>query len=166
MKRIVLGVALALALPAQSFALTVLCVEGGSTGFNWHEGRWVNTQYSLDQYIIQDVSEDTALSAYCESTEPTKTINGWTYADRCFNLSVVGEEKSFVSTMQCRTFYDEADNAASVMCDRSGPTNIKFRPTGEFVLSRTFGVPDVRIPMPTERDSLVISVGKCSVVAP
>ncbi|MFP9138566.1 hypothetical protein ACLI1C_15410 [Devosia sp. XGJD_8] len=166
MKRTILGVALAMILPAQSFALTVLCAESGSTGFNWRDGKWVNSDYALDQYIVQDVSEDPELSAYCESTEPTATANGASYAERCFNLSVVGEAKSSFSTTECRTFYDATGVAVSVRCGNSVYQTINFEPTGEFVLSRTFGIPDFQVPAPAQRDSLVLSVGKCSVIAP
>jgi hypothetical protein len=166
MKRAILGVAVAMLLPPQSFALTALCVESGSTGFNWRDGNWVNSDYNLDQYIVQDVSNDPELVSLCIPTE--KVVNQWgtAYADRCFNLSVVGEEKSSYDTTQCRVIYDEGGDTTVVMCDQSRYSNFKFEPTGEFVLTRTYGVPDSDRAPSDQRDSLVLSVGKCSVIAP
>jgi hypothetical protein len=166
MRGLVLGVALAVMLPAQSFALTVLCAESGSTGFNWREGKWVNSDYNLERYIVQDVTDDPVLGEYCQPTPPTAGDYGVVTGTRCFNQSSVGEVKSVFATTTCRIYYKTDMTTITTAYCEGGYAEIKFEPTGEFVMSRTYAAPDSDKTAVDQRDSLVLSVGKCSVVAP
>lgn len=166
MKRAILGVALAVILPAQSFAMTVLCVENSSAGFNWREGEWVNAEYKPEQYIVQDVTGDPVLGEYCQPTPPKAGMYGVVTGTRCFNQSTVGEEKSVFATTSCRIVYKPDMTTIKTAYCEGGYAEIKFEPTGEFVMTRTYAAPDSEHTAVAQRDSLVLSVGKCSVVAP
>ena len=102
----------------------------------------------------------------CIPTEKVTNEWGSSYADRCFNLSIVGDEKTAFATTLCSVIYDEAGTETVVLCDQSRYPSIQFEPTGEFVLTRLYGVPDRSRGPADHRDSLVLSAGKCSVVAP
>lgn len=165
MKAAAVGVVLMTMLPAQSFALTSLCVETNSTGFNWANGQWIETTYTLDQYVIQDVSANDDLRGFfCTAEAPVTSAYGSVSADRCFNASMVGEQATVAGTASCRVYYEsDGTTIISVSCS-GGFIDYSFIPTGEFVLSRTYAVPEFN--PGDRRDSLVLSVGKCSVIAP
>lgn len=165
MRGIILAGAIAL-LPVPAQALTVLCVEEGSTGFNWRNGDWVQTNYHLDQFIMKDVSEDPELGTFCSPEPPVEDEYGVIKGKRCFNQADVGEEPGVFGTSHCRVYYKpDMTTVRTVYCE-GGYAEINFEAPGEFVLTRTYSAPDGAMTKSDQRDSLVISVGKCSVIAP
>lgn len=165
MRATVIGVVLAMLMPAQSFALTSLCVETHSTGFNWTNNQWVETTYTLDQYVVQDVSDNDDLrGVICSAEDPVTSAYGSVSANRCFNASMVGEQATVAGTTSCRVYYESDGTTITTVSCSGGFIDYSFIPTGEFVLSRTYAVPEFN--PGDRRDSLVLSVGKCSVIAP
>lgn len=165
MRGIILAGAIAL-LPVPAQALTVLCVEEGSTGFNWRNGDWVQTNYHLDQFIMKDVSEDPELGKFCSVEPPTEDDYGIVKGTRCFNQTEVGDEPSPFGSSHCRVYYKpDMKTVRTVYCE-GGYAEVNFQAPGEFVSTRTYSAPDVEMGAADSRDSLVISVGKCSVIAP
>lgn len=168
MKRVILGVALAMMLPAQSFAFSVLCIEDHSTGYNWRDGKWTPANYNTDQLLITDVSDDPELAgANCIAEDQVVSPWGSVSAKRCFNLAAIGEPRSSSGTSRCTAWYDkdDTDKIDSVSCEGAWE-DYTFTPNGEFIMSRTYSAP---LSLPTDaenRDSLVLAIGKCSVVAP
>jgi len=139
-------------------------VETHSTDFNWTNDQWVETTYTLDQYVVQDVSDNDDLRGFfCTAEDPVTSGYGSVSANRCFNSSMVGEQATVAGTTSCCVYYEsDGITIISVTCS-CGFIDYSFIPTGESVLSRTYAVPEFN--PGDRRDSLVLSVGKCSVIA-
>lgn len=159
-----LGLLLGVVVSSQASALTVLCVETSSTGFIWKDGDWRQSNFTSDQYLIEDVGGDATLGAHCTPEPIRKDSSGSRSAKLCLNIEQVGNTRTFLRTTLCSVNYSKIDdNISSVWCN-GAVENYSFEPTGRFVLSRTYSAlinaPSSDFP----RDSLVLSIGKCSLV--
>lgn len=158
-----MAAALVLALTGPSSAMTVLCVGAAATGFNWRDGVWVKANYLPGQYLIQDVSDDPELSGSCKPAPITTSEWGTKTSSRCFNSAEMGEERYSFHTTACRVFHNTADESIESVGCESLFGNYTFAPNGEFVRTQVYADPH-EVTQP-DRDSLAITVGKCSVVA-
>ena len=164
MRRAILGVALAMMLPVQSLAMTVLCIESRGTGFNWRDGDWEPATYKGRQHLIKEVSDDPVLGEFCDRTEPVVGEYGTT-SDLCFNIAKVGEEPDNLYTAVCDVRH--GDDGAIISASCSGAfVDFRFFPNGEFLLTRIYSTPEAEPDPAAERDSIAMFVGKCSVIAP
>lgn len=174
-----MGLALAIMLPAQSFALSMLCSESLSSGFNWDgaQSMWTPARYDATSYIVRKLAPGTdpvdglntsgcfdAIVREGQSTEPL-TQGALTRAHGCYSLAPVGEKPTVFDIGHCTEFYGNGAEISRVECEAPF-MDWQFFPTGEFTLTRTAAAPARVEDSVAARDSLTISVGACSVIAP
>jgi len=159
--------ALLILVPAPALGAVSLCVEQGSTGFDWVNGRWVKQNYSLDQHLVRKVAPTEDIGKWCFERIQERGLNtqpmgdGW--SNGCYTINLVGEEPNYVDL--CQEFW-AGDRLRYVACTTSIVPSYKFEPSGEFVIYRTFGAAYTPVDPAKDRDSLVLAVGSCSVIQP
>lgn len=173
-RAILAAIALA-AMTGQTMAATYLCVEDASTGFNWKDGRWVQTNFYEHQNIVRkhSLSDDIAVRCFNtlarsgRSTEPVVDLYVETVKSGfgCYSQARIGEEVDDMSVTPCQETYFE-DKLRSVRCEEGLFTKFKFEPAGEFILTRNYSAPITPVDPTRDRDSLLMAVGKCSVISP
>jgi hypothetical protein len=152
---------------------TSLCIGEKSTGFNWTNGKWVKANFDPEKYLavklqIEPVTKGNPLpeSGYC--ARDIKDQNPWNtdigeFRSGCYNFRHFGSDifghESEVCTEIWRINGPEK-NLESVHCNKK---KLTFAPNGNFIypLIHTNINPE---PIRKNKDSLVISVGKCSVI--
>jgi hypothetical protein len=149
-----------------------LCVEDDSTGFNWIDGKWTQTTFKQDQFVIRktELSEPDSASCYWEiqfNDRPTTRANesdlGPTWG--CYTLTVVGKPEAL--PWLCKEWWRSSDDTGpaevfSVDCDGALGTFRFNPPGGEYVAANVWAAPRLE-PDPKEaRDSLTLGIGRCS----
>lgn len=162
MKAAILGVALAMLLPAQSFGLSLLCVESPGAGFNWANGEWSPATYKGRQHLVKDVAGDPVLAEFCTPEAPAEGEYG-IRSKMCLNIVEMGEEPDAMGTAECGVRHNDDGSIMSANCPGLW-AEFTFVPNGEFQLTQLHSF--VEASPPSERDSLAIFVGKCSVIEP
>lgn len=154
-RAILAAIALA-AMTGQTMAATSLCVEDAATGFNWENGKWVQSNFITSTYVIRPLSESEKIGDLCRAVVSASIDK----RQVCYVRHEVGETPTSGNVSQCTEYPLGSTETSVVRCDK-GFAEYQFEPNGEFLLTRTMntGGDDYR-------DSLAIAVGKCSVVAP
>lgn len=139
-----------------TLAATSLCVEDAATGFNWENGKWVQSNFFTASYIIRPIAKSETIGRYCREAIAESSDK----RQACYARYEVGETPGSSDVTQCTEFPLNGTETNFVRCDKAyAPYN--FEPSGEFTLTR------INAPRADDyRDSLAIAVGKCSVVAP
>lgn len=175
-KRLILAAVSAL-LAAQPVmaATTYLCVEEVSTGLDWRDGRWTPVNYYPQQHVIKRLDADDELASVCLKMMADEGRNAGRIVDAespvlsdqwaCYSQINVGDTATYMDTSLCKELYFK-DALDSVRCDDGLFANYKFEPAGEFLITRTTAAPVTQDNPAVARDSLSLSVGKCSVIAP
>lgn len=146
--------------PKKLFSL--LCVETGSTGFNWVDGNWQQTNFNLQNYVLRKVESTNAF--LCERAtgeiHPSQRKE-FGHAQGCYVFAEVGDTALPDACTENWYLGDGSKNAnlVSVVCD--GFMDVSVRLSGVFVVTRTYSYSDTDV---RYRDSLALSVGKCSFV--
>jgi len=169
----VLGAILMLAALSQpALAETSLCVDSGTTGFDWANGEWQQMNFETGSYLIKEIAPEDPIGLSCyaslfserlrsETDGPVEFGPAWS----CFGRTDVGTQMDETDVTRCRKFVVADGKNGSVNCTYAGVVEYQFQPTGEIVTTRTYAA--LLTPSATgSRDSLAISVGKCTVVAP
>ena len=146
---------------------TVLCEEEQSTGFNWEDGGWVRTKFITSKIIIKKVKWDEKY-VFCTEQEIKNRTEyedlKWVYG--CYESKRFGEEWSSYpryAVKVCSEWWEEINDEfvlQSVKCDDS-PQEINFAPNGYFHKSYFHSNLSSK-PKDDYKDSLYVSVGKCS----
>lgn len=164
-----LAAVLAFAQPA--LAATSLCVEEQSSGYVWRDGTWLPATYSHDSYIVKPIMPDDPLGYGCHNRikangHPTEADPGAVFMQvyGCYTAYLVGDAPSEFDVSMCMQYW-HSGVLTVISCASEGAARYEFEPNGEFLYHRTYAV---RVSRTTnaERDSLVLSVGKCSVIEP
>lgn len=144
---------------------TALCIEKGSTGFNWENGKWVQTNFKPEKYLIErvEIVDSNEKSSIC--------LDKYKSTD----LSVLGSFKKDKGCYGIRDFGTEIKNHRYRLCPESyrkkgstwelqwvGCGGWKFLPNGPFHRTEWKGI--VLDPKPENdyKPSLAISHGTCS----
>jgi hypothetical protein len=159
-----------IATPSQ--ALTVLCLEDSSIGFNWTEEEWTPSKYPPESYIVKKLEASDPLGSACfdlmahigRSATPVKSEYSGSSSTSCYARYGVGSEPTMLDVEMCTEMWTDDGSLNAVYCQEGILAKFNFSPNGEFVIDRTFAVP--RLSQKPERDSLVLAVGKCSVIEP
>lgn len=154
-------------LPTQAAAWTSLCIEDNSRGFNWVEGQWTPVNFTPRQHIIQKIDRSDERSERCYSNLEQFPRNlTETSSMHCFSIHQVGNSPDQYTIWPCRENTWSDAQVYSVICNE-GFSSVRLQPTGEFVMSTIISVPEYRVGDVSQlkRDSLSISVGKCSEIA-
>lgn len=146
---------------------TSLCVEEASTGFNWQDGRWVETTFATGNFLIRELGRSAAISDACfcllewQQSKAERTITeGSDITWGCCALHVVGDEAT--GAIPCKEYWSD-DDLQTVDCS-GGFVVFRGAPNGEFVKAQTDPIPGPRDAQ--QRDSLVLSHGQCSAIEP
>lgn len=160
-------VMLAAMLPGQAFGLTALCVEDASTGFNWRNEAWVQTNFRTETYMLQSVDADDPRGARCNrfiaEQHPGGAPTEGAFVPACYTWMDVGTEATADNVLLCNEVVSNG-TTISVNCTESAFNSFRAQVTGEFVHYRTYAIPKLFYSEGMPRDSVVMSVGKCSVV--
>lgn len=171
--RVVFALAACLILTRSSLAVTTICAEDISTGFNWEDGAWHQANYPERNWIAKEISVDDKLAVVCKaeierdglSIEPVMG-EGFSTSYGCFTFSVVGEEPGFGDVQRCLKYMDVAGVLSSAECKHDIWMDVMFDLDGEFVLNRTAALIMSEPDAAGERDSVVLAIGKCTSVEP
>jgi hypothetical protein len=159
---------------------TLLCKVEKSTGFNWKKGDWYQTNFKAgEMYIIKKhdkpLSIDSPDYVYESGVKNSscrygQEKDGYSNIDGCYSIKEIGE-KSKPYTI-CREYWPKGKQLKKISCNFLGsewdisPNEWFHRTTVLADLdSEPQGYTDrsgvVLIP-PGQKDSLVLSVGRCS----
>ena len=127
---------------------TVLCEIEGSTGFNWSNGNWHQTNFKAGQkYIInkQDMEKyfrdedfDRSKVKYDMCAWEREEEDNWTFTirrDACYSIREFGEEESPFDGTICREYWDVDEQGSmklnTVRClSRGFDFSTEFKPNG------------------------------------
>jgi hypothetical protein len=154
---------------------SVLCIDEKSTGFNWRDRGWHQTNFiASNKYIIRKLDIDKYKDRtteellknqtfFCEnpsfraSAEKGKNFSGWVKS--CYEIKDMGTPPSMVDAQMCTELWRDG-RLQKISCQNHMPP-LYFNPEGSFI----------RFPWHTEvdksldkKDSLAISVGSCSII--
>ena len=153
---------------AQS-TFTSLCVEEQSTGFHWQDGEWMRTKFVPEKFIVEKLDIQKSGNSSPEITPADclgmKETSDSGFKNGCYNVREFGEESNPFSGLVCQEVRSGDEGEATleqVICDGK-ITSIVFEPNGNFHYSKVHWL--VRdTPETEEKDSLVLSVGRCSIL--
>lgn len=142
--------------------LKAICVREQSTGFNWENGRWVRTNFKPgNQFLIQRLNLEAYASkptleqpALCQ-IEPVRQIGTTKISKGCYQINDVGEPPVIFLSEMCDEIV-EGKQIVSIQCRK-----ITFNPDGGFI-ELPWHADISTSPRNNRKDSLVLSVGKCS----
>lgn len=151
-----------------SYAQTFVCQDNGSTGFNWVNGTWVQQTYSLETYVIRKAKSADILNSLCQIRSDDRNMNtvnpkesSFETSYGCYFRAPIGESSQFSDL--CLEL-KQNDALIRIDCNNEGVSGNSYSliPNGEMVAVNRFSAPQ-QSPDPMEsRDSLVITVGKCT----
>lgn len=145
---------------------TSLCLEDQSNGFGWKRGAWEATQFKADKkYLIQKIAPEKykEMGTLCRAKE-ARVGGNYRVEYGCYNMREMGEEiRGFTSTMCSETWENNA--LKKISCDEPIiGAQYFFLPDGNYIRFPWHSDIDQN-PKDQYKDSLSISVGKCSVVS-
>lgn len=153
--------------PAMPDEYTLLCETEQATGFNWEDRKFVRTSFRLQRFIV--TRKHSNLCPGITSLEPLEPFSeniDWAYSKNvCLNVREFGSEYKPEISDKCVESYIRPNDGKWMRqfnCDGIF-TNIKGEFNGYF---RTFSDTSVTTnPKNDYRDSLLIAVGRCSVIS-
>lgn len=127
-----------------------LCVSDKATGFNWNSGDWVQTNFIPgEKLLIQKIVES---DPFCK-TDVKASMFG---TKGCYRIKVLGSPPSFMDLPETCDEITQKNSLIVIHCRK-----ISFHPDGRFI--RLPSNADIsNNPKNDDKDSLVLSVGKCS----
>lgn len=152
-----------------------LCIEEAATGFNWENGSWIHANYRPDKrYLIQRIPAEKIkqgdgnniphLSCVLSSDNPLeiRRIGNHIFTNGCYNIRKQGEKLSGLSSKICSEQWIDGD-LQKITCERNFQST-SFLPDGNYIMLPWHS--DVSInPKDGRQDSLILSVGKCSIIS-
>lgn len=154
------------AVPAMPENYTLLCEGTKATGFNWRNGSFEETRFKPARYLVTSRPENGC--AETRGPQPVVSVMGvdWFFQRKiCLNIREFGEEYRPALSDDCTEYYVKRDGGFwNRTFDCKGLfSNIKGEFNGHF---RRFSDTTVGAnPKDDYRDSLLIEVGKCSVIS-
>lgn len=150
-------------------AYSLLCVDEDATGYNWVNKKWVRTSFKSEKYVVTRIEptkySSTAVARtnnlfLCEDkSKDDLNLSNMTALYACYSISSLGEKPGPMDARMCSEIWEKG-NLTQVHCnEHSG--QFSFEPNGNFIRKPWHS--DARS-SETKKDSLVLSVGKCSTI--
>jgi hypothetical protein len=144
-----------------------ICIEELSTGFNWQNKRWVQTNFKEETYIVSRIPvekyrtlvEARANNVYlCDDKSNENNKYGKTeFINECYSVTKIGQKPTLLDANMCTEVW-ESTRLISVLCNKHS-SKLTFQPTGNFIKQPWHS--DLRSDE-QNKDSLALSVGKCT----
>lgn len=149
--------------------ISFLCIEEHSVGFAWKEKKWSPINYQPTKQLIKRFNtknSDGACERKLKGNPPTADDIKIGFTKGCYNIREFGKEIWDLESLVCDERWEVGAlgeyELMYVNCRQSIFTpDIKFKPNGNFHASYVHSDLDDD---KTEKDSIYISVGKCSVI--
>jgi len=141
---------------------TFFCNGAQATGFNWENGRWVESSFMTRSYVITKIPMPYGHSSckfFVEQAEPDAVGDTYAFLSRCYRVKDMNEDGQGFERA-CREIYDSSRNLTYVNCNE-GLSSIKFDPNGEFIYTMDTMFAENN----GSRDSLVMMIGRCSEIS-
>jgi hypothetical protein len=146
---------------------STVCVEEQSTGFNWQNKRWVQTNFKEDTYIVSRIplekyqsfleARANNLHLCSDKSKENSEFEKTTFINECYSVTRIGQKPAFTDSRMCIEMW-ESKRLISVECDKHS-SKLTFQPTGNFIKQPWHS--DLRSDV-QNKDSLALSVGKCT----
>ncbi len=145
--------------PSKIEPYTTVCSEEQSSGFSWIGSLWEQVNFRKTKYVIIKLTDrDSLRTSSCQSEQSFKHIFDSDYVIKaCYNVRPITTPFSSYSSLMCDEFYS-GGSIESIVC-KDPITKVTFNPNGNFIASEVHG----NIRNSPKKDSIKISVGKCSV---
>ena len=146
---------------------TSLCIEDNAVGFNWRNGQWVNAVFAKgDKIIFEKIDYQKADSSnnfmekplLCSQPKAHPVPNNFQLITACYSIRKFGDAKSMLNMNDCYESYKDGV-LTGIQCKSEG----HFLPNGPFVKLPSHVSMDLS--NKSEKDSVVVSVGKCAAIS-
>jgi hypothetical protein len=143
----------------QNTLFSMLCVVEESTGFNWSGTSWTTTTFKPQNYIVSKLAR--ATKPYCEESLWNERLKSEHVDARfgCYVLKDVGDERGIPRV--CRELW-VGGALRTIDCTIGGFESYRAMLDGPFVYTRMYA--PLFLKDEKRKDSVVISIGKCSVL--
>lgn len=139
-----------------------VCIRDKATGFNWRSGDWIQTNFAPGKQIfiqkIDIVKNSTKpfneRAIFCKEEEGFQS-GEFAGSKGCYVIKEAGRETLPIDGKMCTEFFKNRQ-LQSISCEK-----ITFHPDGNFIELPWHSDIDQR-PKDDYKDSLILSVGKCS----
>jgi hypothetical protein len=144
---------------------SLMCLTEEATGFDWENDAWVTKRFAPTNYVLtKHGTEDKDCQwegRFSYSITPPPLGGDLGESTGGYVLKPVGDKDNITNFTVCKERWKK-DGSVFVLQDITclGWANIRAEPDGPFVLTRTYGA------FVPEHDSLVLQIGKCSLVSP
>ena len=156
--------------PLELAPFTSLCVEDAATGFDWRNGEWKAGRYHPKlKYMVQKIPESQYRNppqspnvphVLCEPRVGAD-LNGYKISFGCYNIRESGEKLFPPNSVMCSEQWIKGE-LRTISC-KEAQRPFFFVPDGNFIAYPWHA--DISIkPENNYKDSLAISVGRCSTV--
>jgi hypothetical protein len=161
-------------------SITIFCKETANTGYQWRKGAWKDTGFVENELMVKKISvaEQGALNGQEKFFTEARCGNGWMQDSKdtfyppnreyamnigCYYLYPFGEAPNMLDIVECyETFEAKAKSLQQISC-RSERMIFHAAPNGMFQAANVHG--DItKKPKNDYKDSIHLSVGKCSVI--
>jgi hypothetical protein len=137
---------------------SVYCEAEQSTGFNWKSNNWKQTNFKTNKYVVSKVRKNKDY-LLCTIDEKPLITDKFKMNEACYSIRKLGTEISWINVNKCWETW-KIDNDSNflerVSCDVSSG-RMHLQPNGWFHRNYLHGVMDGE-----DKDSLLVSIGKCS----
>ncbi len=146
--------------PIPSFS--AFCSSTQAIGLDWEKGKWNPVRFKQQRFLIQkltktEIANDDMAKDMCKKLTLSPQLFGIRDRQGCYKITNLTSQPRTVNYDSCEETYS---GGAKPLIGCEGEINLAFIPNGSFTLA-----PDalsIDNQYGEERDSLVISVGRCS----
>jgi hypothetical protein len=149
----------------------ILCVEENSTGFNWGNGNWKQRNFKNNKYLAQKLKIENPTDTPGKKPESGVCFDSIQYRQEsknntydvswgCYNIRAIGSTFYPYNSEVCREIWEKPESGTKYLL-RVFCNDLYFNPNGWFHRASLHGATGNK-PKDDYKDSLVISVGKCT----
>lgn len=146
---------------------TSLCIGENSTGFDWRGGKWMQTNFKPDKYLLKKIDYEKAMLSPNAIDRPIlcnkpsfKSYNtsALAFVKACYSFTRFGGPSiSWIESKMCLESF-RSGSFDEINCEGVG----RFKPNGLFV--KLPSSTSTSLGSEPEKDSLNLEVGTCSVL--
>lgn len=148
---------------------TSLCIAENSTGYNWRNGKWIQTNFNNEKYLFQKIDYDEKITSpnitdrplLCNKPDVTSIENNGKNAivKACYSMREFGAQVNvLLDSQNCYESYKNGELEV-IQCSNLG----NFKPDGLFVKLPSYISMDLSMNK-EKKDSMTLVVGKCSIL--
>lgn len=151
---------------------SILCIDDEATGFNWRDKKWVKTNFaSGSRFIIRKIEIDKYITKenrlknnlfLCDDPKIWDVTHGKNkfsgFINACYEIKSMGEKGDAADFSNCSEWWSNG-NLEKISCKDHTPQTF-FQPDGSFIRYPLYA----DLTQSTEKASLHISVGRCSII--